>query len=76
MNYYSGLPLREMTALEPKVLCPGHGIHIVGQQRVKQALEDTATFLESIFDQTITLMNQGTQVGDILSLLLFGFKWQ
>lgn len=39
--------LREMVALNPEVLAPGHGFPILGADRVKQALEDTASFLES-----------------------------
>ena len=58
--------LREMAALNPEVLCPGHGVPIVGQQRVKQALEDTALLLESLFEQTIALMNQGLSLNTIL----------
>jgi len=59
--------LREMAALNPEVLCPGHGVHIIGQQRVKQALEDTARLLESIFEQTMTLMNEGVSLNTILN---------
>jgi alkyl sulfatase BDS1-like metallo-beta-lactamase superfamily hydrolase len=58
--------LREMAALNPNVLCPGHGVPVVGQPRVKQALEDTALLLESLFEQTIALMNQGLSLNTIL----------
>ena len=58
--------LREMAALNPEILCPGHGVPIVGEQRVKQALEDTALLLESLFEQTIALMNQGMSLNDVL----------
>jgi alkyl sulfatase BDS1-like metallo-beta-lactamase superfamily hydrolase len=60
------LGLREMAALNPEVLCPGHGVPIVGKARIKQALEDTAHLLESLFEQTIALMNQGVSLDTIL----------
>jgi alkyl sulfatase BDS1-like metallo-beta-lactamase superfamily hydrolase len=55
-----------MAALSPEILCPGHGVPIVGEQRVRQALEDTALLLESLFEQTIALMNQGLSLNDVL----------
>jgi alkyl sulfatase BDS1-like metallo-beta-lactamase superfamily hydrolase len=58
--------LREMAALQPEVLCPGHGVPIIGQQRIQQALEDTALLLESLFEQTIALMNQGLSLNAVL----------
>jgi len=58
--------LREMAALEPEVLAPGHGVPIIGSDRVKQALDDTATFLESIHEQTLTLMNSGVSLDTVL----------
>jgi alkyl sulfatase BDS1-like metallo-beta-lactamase superfamily hydrolase len=58
--------LREMSALEPKVLAPGHGFPIWGAERVKQALEETASFLESIHGQTIALMNKGVSLDTVL----------
>jgi len=59
--------LREMAALNPEVLCPGHGVQIIGKERVKQALEDTAQFLESLFEQTLALMNEGASLNAILN---------
>jgi alkyl sulfatase BDS1-like metallo-beta-lactamase superfamily hydrolase len=58
--------LREMAALKPEILAPGHGFPIIGQERVSQALEDTATFLESIHDQTLALMNRGASLDAVL----------
>ena len=45
--------LREMVALEPEVLLPGHGFPVVGAGRVRQALTDTADLLDSLVDQTL-----------------------
>jgi len=58
--------LREIVALEPEVLLPGHGVPIVGAERVRQALTDTAAYLQSLHDQTLELMNQGARLDDIL----------
>ena len=58
--------LRKMAALEAEVLSPGHGVIIVGRERVRQALTDTADFLESLHDQTVALMNQGATLDTIL----------
>ena len=58
--------LREMAALEPEVLLPGHGFPVVGADRVRQALTDTAALLEDLVDQTITLMNEGARLDEII----------
>lgn len=58
--------LREMASLNPKVLLPGHGVPIMGADRVRQALEDTAAVLTSVHDQTVSLMNQGATLDAIL----------
>ncbi|MBW2285976.1 MAG: MBL fold metallo-hydrolase, partial [Deltaproteobacteria bacterium] len=50
------LALRAMAALKPAVLLPGHGVPVMGEDRVVQALTDTADFLEAIHQQTVTLM--------------------
>jgi alkyl sulfatase BDS1-like metallo-beta-lactamase superfamily hydrolase len=58
--------LRKMAALEAEVMSPGHGVIVVGRERVRQALTDTADFLESLHDQTVALMNQGATLDTIL----------
>jgi len=58
--------LREMMKMEPEILAPGHGVLIIGPDRVKQALDDTATLLESIHDQTVALMNKGESLNTII----------
>jgi alkyl sulfatase BDS1-like metallo-beta-lactamase superfamily hydrolase len=60
------LALREMATLEPEVLLPGHGLPIVGADRVRQALTDAATLLESLHDQTVELMNSGASLDDVV----------
>ncbi|MBT4644160.1 MAG: MBL fold metallo-hydrolase [Deltaproteobacteria bacterium] len=58
--------LREMAALEPKYLLPGHGFPIVGVKRVNRALLDTAAYLESLVEQTLAQMNQGVALDTIV----------
>jgi alkyl sulfatase BDS1-like metallo-beta-lactamase superfamily hydrolase len=58
--------LREMVALSPEVLLPGHGFPILGADRIRQALTETAELLESLVDQTLALMNEGARLSDIL----------
>lgn len=60
------MALREMVALQPEVLLPGHGLPVVGEARVRQALTDTADLLDSLVDQTLALMNEGARLSDIL----------
>jgi len=59
--------LRRMTQLGAEVLLPGHGMPIFGSDRIVQALEETAEYLESIIDQTLAMMNQGIRLSDIVS---------
>jgi alkyl sulfatase BDS1-like metallo-beta-lactamase superfamily hydrolase len=57
---------RKMAALGAEVLLPGHGVPVVGADRVQTALLDTAEMLESLHDQTVTLMNEGARLSDII----------
>jgi len=59
--------LRRMMTLRPQYLLPGHGFPIIGEERIQQALGDTATYLESLLDQTLALMNAGARLSDILA---------
>jgi alkyl sulfatase BDS1-like metallo-beta-lactamase superfamily hydrolase len=62
------MALREMLALDPppEILLPGHGLPLVGPDRVRQALEDTASLLESLVEQTLRLMNEGARLDEVL----------
>ncbi len=51
--------LDEMAALGAEVLLPGHGLPIVGADRVHQALTDSARLLEHLHVETIRMMNEG-----------------
>ena len=58
--------LREMAALGAETMLPGHGLPLVGADRVRTALEDTAALLESIVEQTLALMNDGLRLNEIV----------
>lgn len=58
--------LRKMAALGAEVLLPGHGLPIVGADRIQLALSETAELLESLVDQTLALMNEGARLDDIV----------
>ena len=58
--------LRAMAGLGAEVLLPGHGVPIVGADRIVQALTDTAELLESLHDQTLAMMNEGARLDDIV----------
>jgi alkyl sulfatase BDS1-like metallo-beta-lactamase superfamily hydrolase len=58
--------LRQMAALQPEVLCPGHGPPILGVDRVVQALSESAELLESLHSQTIAAMNTGARLDEVM----------
>ncbi|MBF6568440.1 MAG: MBL fold metallo-hydrolase [Candidatus Binataceae bacterium] len=51
--------LRTMAKCGAEVLIPGHGLPIFGAVRIRQVLNETAEFLQNIYDQTLKLLNQG-----------------
>jgi alkyl sulfatase BDS1-like metallo-beta-lactamase superfamily hydrolase len=58
--------LRQMAALDAELMLPGHGLPVVGAERVRAALEDSASLLESICEQTLELMNRGLALDDVI----------
>ncbi|MGE5202197.1 MAG: alkyl sulfatase dimerization domain-containing protein, partial [Acidobacteriota bacterium] len=58
--------LRAMAALGPELLLPGHGLPIAGVARVREALLDTAAYLESLVRQTLDRLNAGETIYEIL----------
>jgi glyoxylase-like metal-dependent hydrolase (beta-lactamase superfamily II) len=58
--------LRTIASLGAEVLLPGHGLPIVGADRVRQATTDAAELLESLLDQTLALMNEGARLDDVV----------
>jgi alkyl sulfatase BDS1-like metallo-beta-lactamase superfamily hydrolase len=58
--------LRAMAATGAAVLLPGHGFPIVDAKRVQTALGETAELLESLYDQTVAVMNEGARLDEVL----------
>src|SRR5260370_4795927 len=48
-----------------EVLIPGHGYPVFGAIRVRQVLNDTANYLQSLYDQTLAVMNAGAHRDEI-----------
>jgi alkyl sulfatase BDS1-like metallo-beta-lactamase superfamily hydrolase len=52
--------LRQMAALRPPTLCPGHGQPIVGNpDLIQRILLETAAYLDSIVEQTLAALDNG-----------------
>ena len=58
--------LRAMAARRPLFLLPGHGLPIAGEERVAQALLETAEYLDSLWRQTVDGMNAGASLDDLV----------
>ena len=58
--------LRAMVAREATLLIPGHGPPIFGAERVRQALGETAEWLEALVSQTLALMNAGATLEQVV----------
>lgn len=58
--------LREMSALEPELLLPAHGLPIAGKDRIARVLDEVATALEHLVDETIERMNAGQRLDTII----------
>ena len=58
--------LRAMARTGAEVLLPGHGYPVFGLVRVRQVLLDTANYLQSLYDQTIAMMNNGATLDEVI----------
>lgn len=58
--------LGEMAALGAEILLPGHGLPILGADRVRQALTEAADLLDSLVEQTYALMNEGASIDRVI----------
>ena len=58
--------LREMSALEPELLLPAHGLPVGGKDRIRSMLDTMAFALEELVRQTVDLMNAGAKLDDII----------
>jgi alkyl sulfatase BDS1-like metallo-beta-lactamase superfamily hydrolase len=61
------IALRVMASLGAETLLPGHGLPIVGADRIRTTLTDSAELLESLHDQTVALMNDGCALDEVLN---------
>ncbi len=58
--------LREMAALGAELLLPAHGLPIAGAGRIRRVLDDLATALEMLLEQTLERMNAGERLDEIV----------
>ena len=58
--------MRAMAAKEPKLLLPAHGLPIEGKARIKGVLTDVADALEFLVRETVTRMNAGARLDEIV----------
>jgi alkyl sulfatase BDS1-like metallo-beta-lactamase superfamily hydrolase len=58
--------LRVMATLDAEILLPGHGLPIVGTDRIHTALTESARLLEHLHGETIRMMNEGATLDTIL----------
>jgi alkyl sulfatase BDS1-like metallo-beta-lactamase superfamily hydrolase len=58
--------LRAMASLGAELMLPGHGVPVVGADRIRQALTETAELLEYLHDETVAMMNEGARLDDII----------
>ncbi|MFB4313885.1 alkyl sulfatase dimerization domain-containing protein [Actinomadura sp. 21ATH] len=58
--------LRRMAALGAEVMLPSHGVPIFGADRIRQALTETAEWLESLIAQTLEMLNAGARLDEIV----------
>ena len=58
--------LRSMAGLGAELMLGSHGVPVQGADRIRQALEDTAAYLESLVEQTLAIMNAGGVLSDAI----------
>jgi glyoxylase-like metal-dependent hydrolase (beta-lactamase superfamily II) len=61
------LALRKMAALDAELLLPGHGLPIVGRDRVRRALEESAELLEHVVREVLRWMNEGAPLDVVIA---------
>lgn len=65
----NALALKEMAALGPEILLPGHGPWIVGKAAVHEALMTTARYLDFVEEHVVACMNEGMWEEEIVERL-------
>lgn len=59
--------LRTMAKSGAEVMVPGHGLPVFGAIRIRQVLNETAEYLQNIYDQTLKLLNDGAPLDAALN---------
>lgn len=55
-----------MAAMDAEIMLPSHGAPIFGRDRIRQALLETAQWLDSLVTQTLELLNSGARLDEIV----------
>jgi len=58
--------MRAMAAQGAELFLPAHGLPIAGEARIRKVLTDVADALEFLVRETLTMMNQGARLNDIV----------
>jgi alkyl sulfatase BDS1-like metallo-beta-lactamase superfamily hydrolase len=58
--------MRGMAAQGAELFLPAHGLPISGAERIRRVLTEVADTLDHLVRETLTLMNQGARLNDIL----------
>ena len=58
--------MRAMAAKEAELFLPAHGLPIAGKERIKGVLTDVADALEFLVQETVSRMNEGMRLDDIV----------
>jgi len=58
--------LREMAGMGAELFLPAHGLPVEGKERIANVLDDVASALESLVEQTLRMMNEGARLNDII----------
>ena len=58
--------LERMLPLDAEILLPGHGLPIIGADRVRRALAGTARYMRSIEEQSVAAMNRGLSLDQVV----------
>ncbi len=58
--------MRSMAGTDAELFLPAHGLPIAGAQRIKRVLLDVAEALEKLIGETLTMMNAGAPLNDII----------
>ncbi|MEJ2132774.1 MAG: alkyl sulfatase dimerization domain-containing protein, partial [Gammaproteobacteria bacterium] len=58
--------MRNMAAMGAELFLPAHGLPIAGADRIRTVLLDVGETLEKLVGETLTLMNEGARLNDII----------